>query len=1671
MSNDLVPQQPRSNPVSKNLGRIGISLALGLTATSLGVFWYGRYFLNERLSPLVQEQLEKALSRPVQLGKIQRVSLSGVQFGRSQVPATGTQPNFLVVDTLDVQVDLWRYFSDRQIGLDVVAKSPEAYFQQDAKGLYFPLIQPPKDQQQKGLIDLRTVKLQNGSLTLQPYKKDSPPVTITQIQTQSDWKIVDPNKQSVQALAKGKVLVPKLANTSTVPTPDQLRAAVKQASNDEQAEAGALEAETNWDLTLGQGDIKLRSQNLLAAPIQSFLPKIPIKIAQGRIDGDVNFRIRRGDKPLDVQGSLKVRDGTLFVNNVVQAFTNVAGNVQFDGVTTTLQGVSGNYGALALRVDGTHNVTSGFNMDVALEPTDIAETLKSFQAKTTVAIAGEFKATAKIAGKTPLITAAFSSTKPVLVDLIVFKQVQGKAIMQDFESISFKEIKAIPALGGQVQGNGQLRLPKAGSPAETLFALNLTGVTAEKIAEAYETKLPSAVGVISAAVQIYGNVNNLQVLTQFDAPKAAYPAYGEALLAGRVLTLRNTTVQFPQGAVGVSAKWSLDGKRAWQAQLTSTGILLSALGIKDKGSVSGALRLNSPTGSFELAQISAIADLDLPQGLATIADPIVANLSWDGESLTIPVLRVSDYLSAKGRVNLLFNEQKIPNGVASLDLDLRAQDVNVARVRSLIPNLPKGINGLVSFTGKLSGALDQLAIAGSLQINRVKVSQLATAFAPRAVAPTGSLDFDGLVVGAISSPRVSGKLQLVNFGVDRVAFEPFLAGDVSFDLQEGLELDLRGNRDRLAAKLDNRFQPLSFAVQLQEAVATATRSGSLSNRLNVDLKNLPVELIAAIAGQKNIDGTISSQFVVDLGKSPSATGTVTVDRPRFARLQADQLTARVAYANGITSVTDGKLAISIPGNDNQNRPIAGEYKFNLSYNPQANNPLQGAVNIANGRIEDVFTALQWFDFPDIAQGIAPPVYAKADVLPPLKAIGLENSPLYQQLEYFSQVNARIEQQEVVAAERNNNLPPLSNFMGRIDGDVQFVSSKNNGIGFGFDLTGKNWEYGKFAIEDIIAKGKFRDDILALETLRLQSGDRFGQIANARFGALEQSGKVELSNFPIETLRPLGIFDNIPVDVSGNANGTAVISGNVFSPTAKGKLTLADATINRQPLESVSGEFDYDKGRFKFNSVLQVSGPEPLYVSGDVPYRTPFALISPSRNLSLKIDVKNEGLALINIFDQPVRWVSGIGQASLVVSGTITRPQVQGKLLLDQTTLQVAGLPSDITDIKGDVNFDLDRLNSNLTGQFSNGKILATGILAISNPNLITENSPDFANLLTVSAEKLKLNFKDLYEGSANGFVVVRGSALTPVLGGEIALSDGRIIVGGNGEATNGNNEVKLSNGDVKFDQLIVKLRQNVQVTRPPLLNLLAEGDISISGSLHEPRPSGRINIVRGQVNAISARFRLDRAFDNYAEFMPNQGFNPNLNVRVVGAVPELTRIPISSAANDFFNDNNRVSASRLGAQRTLQVQATLRGTALNPDFELRSSPPRTQSEILALIGGGLLQQAGGDPTAALANLAGGTIITFLQDAIGDALNLAEFNLSPTTTIDPNRNTASGLGLAAEAAIDLSRNFSVSVRGVINDPASRPSYTLRYRLNPNTLVRTNTDFQGNNGAAIEFETRF
>ncbi len=82
-------------------------------------------------------------------------------------------------------------------------------------------------------------------------------------------------------------------------------------------------------------------------------------------------------------------------------------------------------------------------------------------------------------------------------------------------------------------------------------------------------------------------------------------------------------------------------------------------------------------------------------------------------------------------------------------------------------------------------------------------------------------------------------------------------------------------------------------------------------------------------------------------------------------------------------------------------------------------------------------------------------------------------------------------------------------------------------------------------------------------------------------------------------------------VTGQVDAVATLGGSLEDPEAIGEVTLVDATVNKQPVQSGELSFNYNDARFNFASNVLVAGRQPLEIQGSLPIALPFADTQPN----------------------------------------------------------------------------------------------------------------------------------------------------------------------------------------------------------------------------------------------------------------------------------------------------------------------------------------------------------------------------------------------------------------------------------------------------------------------------
>ncbi|WP_373541252.1 translocation/assembly module TamB domain-containing protein [Chamaesiphon sp.] len=958
---------------------------------------------------------------------------------------------------------------------------------------------------------------------------------------------------------------------------------------------------------------------------------------------------------------------------------------------------------------------------------------------------------------------------------------------------------------------------------------------------------------------------------------------------------------------------------------------------------------------------------------------------------------------------------------------------------------------------------------------------------------TGQLSADWQIGGDLlnnnlASLQVLGQTKLTDLQVGAIKFDRNLSGNIQANPGQGVDINFAGTSDRLALSLDRNLQPQSFEIQQQQIAATGNVDGKL---LAIDLQRLPLSLLqpwipkgAGIQAYR-FDGIAKGNLDVNLTDYQVTARELEITKPTFGAFEGDRLLANFRYANGQLAVNNTELQRGT----RTYRIVAA------SLTPGASTPtFQAKFQVPSGNIEDIRNLLQIFSTQDVFTPLNRRRYGTAaDLNAQTEKIANRPQPLYNELRRLSELRRWLDR-ETALQQDNMTIPDAGNLQGEFSGDIAIASSPQAGLTSDFNIVGANWQLERYRLDTILAKGNWRNGKLRLEPLNLTIQDSQIDIAGD-FGLFNQNATVNVRNFPVESLTSL---TTIPVDVRGGVNLFAQISGNLANPRASGEISLSNGQLNNTKLQNATGSFNYWDGRLNFLSDATfadrplIDREDRLKITGSIPYQLPFALKPPATNdIKIDLSLQNQGLQILDVFSQQqLRWIDGQGKISLRIDGKMQpngepeRLTASGIANIANGRIKSVALPEPLTDINGDIVFDFDRIDvQKLTGKFNRGQVTVAGIIPIADSFSIEPSKQ-----LSVQMDGIAINLKDKYNGDVNGKLTLLGTALTPILTGNVQLSNGQVFLPDTSSTTTTTvlgiqpaipaappnaNALQLRN-------LQVTLGDNLQITRAPILNFVATGKIDLDGTIDNPRPFGQVQLQKGSVNLFTTQFRLASGAQT-ADFFPTLGADPVLNLRLFARTLESATNPLiqknSNARIDANGEINRPAdfyTTNFGSVQTVQVEARIAGLAsqLTQRLELTSSPARSQPEIVLLLGGALAERltSGGDLGLGAISLASSNLLNSIQDRIGDVLNLSDFRLYPAITKGSTTSANSTFGIAAEIGTEITPKFSASVFKILTNSES-PFYSLRYRVSDQILIRGSTNLFGENRAIVEFEQRF
>ncbi|MGQ9838661.1 MAG: translocation/assembly module TamB domain-containing protein [Cyanobacteriota bacterium] len=1613
-------QQQRPNLSRSALTRVGAGLGLSLTAASFGVVWGAGAYLQGQLLPQVEEALSQAMRRRVELGEVTFLAPWQVRLGESRIEHLAT------IGSIDISPDFWTWVHTGEWVLNLTLDQPQLLLMETLdRGWADIQFQLPQAEAERSLpIQGLNIQLRRGSLTAIPLVGERR--QFEQLQAQAQIWLAGDRQTSLeqgqqQGQQKDSVLLPQTGGRASF----QLSARL-------QAPGGGhpLHLRGVADFPQASGSVWVSSRSVPLDLLPSLLPQVPLTDVQGNAGLELEVTWRQ-DQPLELTGQAHLQQARLGLEMLLHSFEDLSGTVGFSLQGLQLEQVSGTFGQL--RFTDLHGPIAfgadGFGLEASLAPASLAQVQETFGFELPVQVEAVLGGSLTVAGALtqPEIRGQLQGRAPGRVDRIPLPQ-YGLDFHFANQTLAFERIN-LAVLGGWVQGSGQLQL---GSPQlQGLFQLQVAGVDAEQVVGLYGGSLPRTVGSVSGQVEVALTGSQPRIEAIWETTGGEVAGAGQLQIVpgarGLVVEVPQAVLTLDSGQATVSGQWA-EGQV--QAQVAPENLPLSFFNPQLTGSLSGdmAVQLNMAAMS-ELGFLRALraqGTVAVSQGTAVAGEKakgeITGQVAWDGSGLSVALgaalstnqqAEPLDLATVQGRI--LVDPDTLQ--VGSLDLQLRVDEVRLAQ----IPGVPEPVQGVLRGEGQIQGSLEDWRVQGDVHLQ-------------------------GLTLGGIGFEALSG---------------PFRWS------RQGAEVDLQGQRDQLTLSLDPQFQPLQFRVRRGEAEAIGERQGE---RLQVGVQQLPLPLLASWIGEgpwASLEGILTGDLAINL-RNRAVQGRASVADLRIAGIAAQGFSLDFDYRTDRITVHQAQLDLLGSTYTASGTLHLPEAPLLARLHPGREAPIPQMdlqISTTQGRLEDIISTFKWQRWSDLTnRGLRLPPLRPASVLE-TEPVGLPEHPLMEQLEYYAQVLAT--HLETLASRMDPLIPPPSSLRGEFQASVKLVGELSQ-PSVSFQLDGQNWQAEEFAIETLTASGSFADGAVVLQPLLLRSGERQARFSGS-LGLNEQSGSLQIQGLPlalVDRFLPDGL------ELEGDLNLDVELTGNLRDPNATGSLTVFNAQINQVPLREVGGQFAYNRGQLRFNSTFLVNGDEPIRMVGLVPYTLPFAHVqAESDQIDLTLQAQNGGLRLINLFTDQVRWEEGQSQLDLTIQGTLQEPRLRGSLSVSDGILSFAALPEPITNLNGQIAFNLNQLEvQQLSGQFGQGSLLADGILPINSRGALQLG--EGFQPLSLQLQGINLALPNLYSGHLEGEVVVTGLLLQPLIEGHLQVSEGIVDVSprnGSTAAVPGIPSTPLA-WQPRLNGLELTLGSGIQILRRNLFEFNASGKLRLLGTLQDLRPAGTITLDRGRVTLPIAAFRLDRSRPNTATFDLDNGLDPFLDLRLVTQATEVYRFPQDISP---FNNNRNV----LGSQQSIDIFATVNGRAselgqADPRtgiLALSSSPSRSPEEIVALLGGTALARLNAE--VGVAGLAGSALLNDFQEALGDVLGLDEIRLSPVPQIDTRAPNRSSVGLALEVAKDLGPTVSVSVQRNLTDPFQPTRYSARYRINEQTLARASTDLEGNNVISVEFGTRF
>jgi hypothetical protein len=399
-----------------------------------------------------------------------------------------------------------------------------------------------------------------------------------------------------------------------------------------------------------------------------------------------------------------------------------------------------------------------------------------------------------------------------------------------------------------------------------------------------------------------------------------------------------------------------------------------------------------------------------------------------------------------------------------------------------------------------------------------------------------------------------------------------------------------------------------------------------------------------------------------------------------------------------------------------------------------------------------------------------------------------------------------------------------------------------------------------------------------------------------------------------------------LDLGGALEADALVTGSLERPAITAGFDLEAGRYGQFRVRHVIGNAESNLHQLRLDSVEVAFDHGTAELAGSVPITLqPFGIGPAEAPISLTALARGVDLApLAPLVPGAGTKLGGTLDGSIALQGTVASPRVYGSGTLTGGSYVSDLETSPIHALDAQLRFaGTSVVLESLHGNVGAGTVDASGQL-----DLPIADAPAGGYSIDVTAAGAQLNLPGYGGGSIDGRFKVAAGRRRPVVSGDLTFFDTTIPFATIFKA--GSPSDAESAGpplDLGLD-LHTTAGKNVRV-KSSIIDVGATGDVTLTGSLLNPRASGVLTATRGGV--FSTYQRLFRITDATVTFDPDQGIVPNLDLHASAHVsnpdPDTTRNTIGSA----------------------DINVAVTGPADSFTVAFSSQPSYSQAQIVALL--------------------------------------------------------------------------------------------------------------------------